>query len=95
MQSAHKTALHAKPAMLALNLNPKFMHVAVQAAREAALRAKRRNDGRIPPYPGMNSRVPSSGRLVDLSHGHGSPGASTPPLAGNGRAGAERAGAFH
>lgn len=67
--------------------------VAVQAAREAALRAKRRNDGRIPPYPGMNSRVPSSGRLVDLSHGHGSPGTSTPPLAGNGRAGADRVGA--
>ena len=65
---------------------------AAQAAREAALRAKRRNDGRIPPYPGMNSRVPSSGRLVDLSHGHGSPGTSTPPLAGNGRIGADRTG---
>ncbi len=54
---------------------------AAQAAREAALRAKRRNNGRIPPYPGMRSRVPSSGRLVDLSHGHGSPGNGAPLLA--------------
>ena len=75
-----------------LTMSLTLMFVAVQAAREAALRAKRRNDGRIPPYPGMNSRVPSSGRLVDLSHGHGSPGTSTPPLAGNGRAGADRTG---
>lgn len=55
-----------------------------QAARKAALHAKQRNHGRIPPYPGMRSRVPSSGRLVDLSHGHGSPGNSLSPLSSNG-----------
>ncbi len=58
----------------------------VQGARAAALEATNSNGGRIPPFPGLRQRIPSSTRLSEMgSSVVGSPGTSGMPAGGDAR----------
>ena len=57
-----------------------------QGARAAALEATNSNGGRIPPFPGLRQRIPSSTRLSEMgAPAVGSPGTSATPAGGDAR----------
>ena len=60
------SGLGASCSLNAIDIHQQGMHL-LQAAKAAGDQAQAACGGQIPPYPGLNRRVPSSARLADMA----------------------------